>query len=186
MSGQAASFAASLVLGVIFGVLYDVIRFTRVLLCVDVRPPHGARGWLRGMIVALGDLLFFAVAAVLMCVFFFVTNNGEVRGFALVGAFLGFLVYYNTVGRLFIAVCETVASWVKRGLRFLARLLWMPMRFLGVRLRMLTEKIAKPIVSRVSAWYNKKKEAKLEKKRKRRAKRRMERCGDVCRNGTEG
>ena len=185
MVGQAASLAASLVLGVLFGALYDVIRFTRVLLCVDARPPHGRRGWLRCFIVALGDLLFFVLAAVLMCVFFFVTNNGEVRGFALLGAFCGFLVYYNTVGRLFIAICETVAAWVKRGLRCLAKLLWMPVRFLGRHLRAFAGKIAKPIVSRVFAWYNKKKEANIEKKRKRRAKRRMERCGDVCRNGTE-
>ena len=112
------------------------------------------------------------------------SDAGLVR--AGLGAFCGFLVYYNTVGRLFIAVCETVAAWVKRGLRCLAKLLWMPVRFLGRHLRAFAGKIAKPIVSRVSAWYNKKKEAKIEKKQKRRAKRRMERCGDVCRNGTEG
>lgn len=183
MTGQATSLVASLILGVIYGVLYDVVRFTRVLLCVDVRPPRGRRGWLRGVIVALGDLLFFMIAAVLMCVFFFVTNNGQVRGFALLGAFCGFLVYYNTLGRLFIAVCETVAAAVKRGLRALARLIVAPVRFFGRRLRSFAGKIAKPIVSRALTWYNKRKEAKIERKRKQRAKLRMERCGDVCRNG---
>ncbi len=185
MLGQAASFAASLVLGVLFGVLYDVIRFTRVLLCVDVRPPRGRHGWFGCVIVALGDLAFFTTAAVLMCVFFFVTNNGEVRGFALVGAFCGFLIYYNTVGRLFITVCETVASWVKHGLRCLMRLLWLPVRFLGAHLRSFAGKIAKPIVSRLSAWYHKRKEEKSKKKRLEENRRLKKRCGDVCRNGAE-
>ena len=91
MQAQAASFAASILLGVLFGVLYDAVRFSRVLLFIDVRPPHGGRDFFRLFLAALGDLLFFAVAAVLMCVFFFVTGDGRVRGFALVGAFCGFL-----------------------------------------------------------------------------------------------
>ena len=42
MQAQAASFAASILLGVLFGVLYDAVRFSRVLFFIDVRPPRGA------------------------------------------------------------------------------------------------------------------------------------------------
>ena len=39
MQAQAASFTASILLGVLFGVLYDAVRFSRVLLFIDVGPP---------------------------------------------------------------------------------------------------------------------------------------------------
>lgn len=226
MKMQATAFLLSLLLGVLFGVLYDGIRFVRVVFSVRVSNPftateygkdararrqtakgeakrtaktdaapgkkgqkykntrrHGAP--FQYLFVALTDFLFFAVCAVLMCVFFFLTGDGRVRGFPLLGAFLGFLVYYNTIGRLFISICEWLSNliktairavfrWIGRALRFLLT----PFRRLFSRLGQFFRKIAQPIVSRIKMRYN---EHKLE--RARRARRaRMKHCGSVCRN----
>ena len=183
MQAQAASFTASILLGVLFGVLYDAVRFSRVLLFIDVRPPRGGRDFFRLFLAALGDLLFFAVAAVLMCVFFFVTGDGRVRGFALVGAFCGFLAYYHTVGRLFITVVEAVASAVRRFVRAALRLLAKPFAAGGRRIASAAQKIAKPVASRARAWYNKKQEERNARRQRAQQQRRMGRCENVCANG---
>lgn len=107
----------SLLLGVLFGVLYDGIRFVRVVFSVRVSNPFTAAGPgkdararrqtakdkarraakadaapnekekkhkntrrhgapFQYLFVALTDFLFFAICAVLMCVFFFLTGDG--------------------------------------------------------------------------------------------------------------
>lgn len=162
MKMQAAAFLLSLLLGVLFGVLYDGIRFVRVVFSVRVSNPFTAAGPgkdararrqtakdkarraakadaapnekekkhkntrrhgapFQYLFVALTDFLFFAICAVLMCVFFFLTGDGRVRGFPLLGAFLGFLVYYNTIGRLFIGICEWLSNLIKTAIRAIFR-----------------------------------------------------------------
>lgn len=236
MKMQATALLLSLFIGVLFGVLYDVIRFVRVVFSVRVSnpfvplraervkgkhrraekstgknagkyagkstagraaeakiPPGAApckkerrRGALfQFLFVVLTDFLFFAVCAVLMCVFFFLTGDGRVRGFPLLGAFLGFLLYYNTVGRLFIGICEWLSNLVKRVIRAFFRWIWRVLRFLLTPFRrffswlgQFFRKITQPIVSRAKMRYN---EYKLERlRRARRA--RMKHCGSVCRN----
>lgn len=161
----------SLLLGVLFGVLYDGIRFVRVVFSVRVSNPFTAAGPgkdararrqtakdkarraakadaapnekekkhkntrrhgapFQYLFVALTDFLFFAICAVLMCVFFFLTGDGRVRGFPLLGAFLGFLVYYNTIGRLFIGICEWLSNLIKTAIRAIFRWVGRALRFL--------------------------------------------------------
>mgnify|MGYP004498394309 CR=1 FL=1 len=186
MQAQAAAFAASLALGILYGVLYDIVRFSRVLLFIDVRPPRGGRDFFRLLLVALGDFLFLVVCAVLACVFFFVTGDGRVRGFVLVGAFCGFLAYYHTVGRLFITVVEAVAAAVRRFIRAACRLLLRPFAAAVRRARAAAQKIAKPVASRARAWYNRKKEERNGRRRRAAEQQRMARCDIVCANGKGG
>ena len=185
MQAQAVAFAASLALGVLYGVLYDIVRFLRVLFFIDVRPPRGGRDFFRLFLVAVGDFLFLVVCAVLACVFFFVTGDGRVRGFVLVGAFCGFLAYYHTVGRLFITVVAAAAAAVRRAVCAVFRLVKKPFAAFFRLLCGAAQKIAKPVASRARTWYNRKKEEKAERQRYRMRRARMARCGDVCTNGTE-
>lgn len=232
MKMQATALLLSLFLGVLFGVLYDVIRFVRVVFSVRVSNPfapwraesvrgrhrraekstgknaaksaaartaetkippgteHCKKKRCRGalfqfLFVVLTDFLFFAVCAALMCIFFFLTGDGRVRGFPLLGAFLGFLIYYNTVGRLFIGICEWLSNLVKRIVRTVFRWIWRALRFLFTPFRrffswlgQFFRKITRPIVSRAKMRYNEYKSECL--RRARRA--RMKHCGNVCRN----
>ena len=185
MQAQAAAFAASLALGVLYGVLYDIVRFLRVLFFIDVRPPPGRPEYLRRYLVPVADLLFLVWSGGRASVFFFVTGDGRVRGFVLVGAFCGFLAYYHTVGRLFITVVAAAAAAVRRAMCAVFRLVKKPFAALFRLLCGAAQKIAKPVASRARTWYNRKKEEKAERQRYRMRRARMARCGDVCTNGTE-
>ncbi len=168
MRAAALSALLSVAVGAMLGVFYDVIRLSRVLFGISVASPFGTRSlrrYVSYLLCALGDLLFFAVAAVVMAVFFFLRSNGIVRGYALLGAFCGFLLYYNTVGRLLIGTFEAVAAFVRRTLRRIFTKIY------GVCSKKVRAFLGAPIVLRLAAWYNKRKTvarcAADEKKRKR-------------------
>ncbi len=168
MNTLALSALLSVLVGFLLGPIYDVIRFMRVLFGISVASPFkkkGVRPYLSWLFVALGDLLFMLVAAACMSIFFFLTGDGRMRGYALCGAFLGFELYYHTVGRLFIGIVD-----------FLAKKVRALYRFVFTRLRAGLVKIGgcflrTPIVCRARSWYNdytkKRKDAAIKKKRQR-------------------
>lgn len=189
MSMAALSAALSVLVGVLLGVVYDVIRFSRVLFCVDARSPFVKRekkrrgAWFSYVFVTLGDFLFFVVATACMCVFFFLTGDGRMRAYALVGAFVGFLLYYHTVGRLFISICETLAAYCKRAIRWLFRKSLLPFRYLFAFFQKNIVRISGlPIVSRTFARYNEYKLKKQAAAQRRRRQKRMQK-GGYCKNG---
>lgn len=124
MNQAAVAALLSLLLGIFFGIVYDIIRFFRVVLGVDVSNPfvkgkltlHKLFGF---VFVTLGDLFFFAVATVSMCIFLFLTGDGRFRWYVLLGIILGFWAYYNTVGKLFIKIAEKIISGLKKLFRFM-------------------------------------------------------------------
>ena len=190
MSMAALSAALSVLVGVLLGAVYDVIRFTRVLFSVDVRSPFVGKGqkrrrgaWFSYVFVTLGDLLFFAVATACMCVFFFLTGDGRMRAYALFGALGGFLLYYHTVGRLFIGICSYLAALCKKAIRWLFRKSLLPFRFLfAVSKKIIVRISGLPIVSRTFARYNEYKSKKKEEALRRRRQKRMQKNG-YCKNG---
>lgn len=190
MSMAALSAALSVLVGVLLGAVYDVIRFTRVLFGADVRSPFAERGqkrrrgaWFSYVFVTLGDLLFFAVATVCMCVFFFLTGDGRMRAYALFGALGGFLLYYHTVGRLFIGICSYLAALCKRAIRWLFRKSLLPFRrFFAACKKIFVRIWSLPIVSRTLTRYNGYKTKKKEASQRRKRQKRMQK-GGWCKNG---
>lgn len=186
MTMAAVSAALSVLVGAGLGVVYDVIRFFRVLFSVDAGSPFGKKGarrWFAYIFVALGDLTFFAVAAAVMCVFFFLTGDGRMRGYGLVGAYLGFFCYYQTVGRLFIGIVSRLCSLCKRAVKTLGRLLLRPIRACGGLFRKIAARFLKtPIVMRTRARYNEYVQEKKKRAAARKRQRRMKKSG-CCRNG---
>ena len=190
MSMAALSAALSVPMGALLGAVYDVIRFVRVLLGVDVRSPFVGKGqkrrrgaWFSYVFVTLTDLLFFAVATVCMCVFFFLTGDGRMRAYALFGALCGFLLYYHTVGRLFIGICSYLTALCKRAIRGLLRLSLLPFRYFFAFSKKIIVRISGlPIVSRTFARYNEYKSKKKEEALRRRRQKRMRKNG-YCKNG---
>lgn len=86
LSDQTAYFLWSLALGVLLGVLYDMVRALRMTL---------RAGRLH---VAVSDVIFFAVCGVITSLFALPFNKGNVRGFILFGEAVGFLGYRLTLG----------------------------------------------------------------------------------------
>ena len=129
MSRLAQMAVGSIFCGVFLGAVYDVIRFVRVLFSIDVGNPFRKKkktAVLGYLFVGVGDVLFFAIAAALMCIFFFLMGDGRMRWFALAGAYGGFYLYYHTVGRLFIGISSCVVGLCKRVIKSVFCLLAKP------------------------------------------------------------
>ncbi len=92
----------SVLLGLFFGVVYGIFKFRR--LCFPLRQLNARKSTqkmaMEDVIVFFEDVLFAFVCGVSTCIFIYYTNAGRFRGIVLVGSLLGFVVYYNTIGKL--------------------------------------------------------------------------------------
>lgn len=86
VSEQTVYFLCSIVLGLVLGALYDLLRVVRML----VRA--------RGISVAVTDVVFFTVCGAITALFALPFNKGDVRAFIIFGEAVGFLSYRLTLG----------------------------------------------------------------------------------------
>ena len=111
-------FLSALVFGMALGLVYDIFRIFRIM----VRCSKTA--------VLFQDIFFFLICALSTFLFLLYTNSGEIRLFVLIGEVLGAVFYYFTIGTLVIKSAAVVIKAVRAALRFLARLIYRPVRFL--------------------------------------------------------
>lgn len=137
----------SVLLGVFLGVCWDVVRLFRQVwgvpysgsskryggvrlpllgdrVCIGYRARKDSALLL--VVLAMGDILFAAVAAMAVRLLLFVLAEGELRFFALFGAAAGFAAYYYTVGRLFLAVSGALVFALRVALAYLVFFLLYP------------------------------------------------------------
>lgn len=144
-------FLRSIVWGIAFIVVYDVLRiFRRVV-------PHGS--WWMGV----EDIIYWLAIGIACFYFMFLENDGAIRWYALLGIGLGMLLWN-----------VTVSSYVVRGISFalikVLGLLSAPFRFAVRKIRNLTDKSLKKIKTSftmiVGCDKNGRKKNKKEKKEK--------------------
>ncbi len=188
MTAAAYSAALSVIVGIFLGIFYDIIRFSRAVLGITVASPfkHGKRSFsavIGYIFVVFTDLVFFLVAAAIMASFFFLTGDGRMRGYGLFGALLGFLAYYNTVGRLFIGAITYIIAFCKR----IIRLILVPIKrffmlFKGLSARIFDMPIVKAVIARYNDYITKRKKRAALRARRKKAKK----GGRVVNGGTHG
>ena len=118
--------------GVAWGVSYDVLRLSRVVLGLSGRMPRGAR-WkrtCRQAVLFSQDVLFGLIGGVTLILLLYYTNNGQFRGLAVIGMISGFFVYHHTLGRLIRLCTDWMVAWIKRLIRWIGKCLCWPFRFL--------------------------------------------------------
>ncbi len=86
---QTQYFFYSLLLGVIVGVIYDLLRIVREAFEYQRNPRF-----------YVTDILIFVVAAFTFEIYTLAFGYGEIRGYALFGMCLGFTIYLNSFGVL--------------------------------------------------------------------------------------
>lgn len=143
--------AYSVCFGVILGALYDVIRIPRILIgaeedkktffhrielpLIKKRAYPDKRSKLliiaHNLAVAVGDVVFLTMCGTVAVAVAYAYNSGRVRAVIFVGLIAGFLVYRFTVGRLTVAVTNTVAFVLRSAMVYLVEFV----RFLGERLK---------------------------------------------------
>ena len=146
---ELAGMLYALAVGASLGAIYDVVRISRLLL--GLRPGAGnvsrslpligevgrvrrRGGFFSGVVVFLGDILFFAVATAIYVVFVFHANYGNNRWFFTFSAVAGFLAYHFTIGRLVMKASGAIRFALCAALLYLAFFALFPVRFALCRL----------------------------------------------------
>ena len=79
---------------------------------------------------AVMDILFWLVASVLMCAALLYFNNGIMRGYEIVGAIVGALLYFLTISKPVIKVFTVIFQFFLKKLKFICKILLTPLQFL--------------------------------------------------------
>lgn len=152
MTWQATATLWSVVIGASLGVLYDLFRLSRALVGVRYsdrfsarlaavrlpligcmpsnREPRKRGEFFRNLYVAIGDVIFFLCASVVVTVFLYHINNGILRWYLAAGMIFGFVLYYFSVGKLTVLLSEPFAFAVHSLFRYLAYFTYRPLAFL--------------------------------------------------------
>lgn len=79
-----------------------------------------SRAWrvICGILLFFEDILFFTVCGCSISVLIYYTNDGKFRLMAVVGVFVGFLLYYLTVGRLVLSAARFICFAVRAVLTY--------------------------------------------------------------------
>ena len=117
-SEQTLIFVASLGVGFLLGILYDIFRALRL-------------SFTKGKAaIVIFDLLYFFAVAFLSFLFILASNKGEVRSYIIMGELLGAVFYYFSLGIAVIRITDTAVTVLKRLYGFLFKIISFPFRFI--------------------------------------------------------
>ena len=117
-TNQAYIFLATVYVGLLLGIIYDIYRAFRMI----TKPGR--------VLLAIFDLLFWILAALFSFIMLFKVNGGEIRFYAFIGLALGWGIYTLVVGsilvKFLVKVYEIVSNiilWpirmIKRGIKWI-------------------------------------------------------------------
>lgn len=110
-------FLTSVIWGVILLCMYDMLRiFRRVL--------HKSE-----ILVAIEDVVFWAISSVLIFRMMYRMNNGVIRGFSIVGMLLGMVIYKYTLSEPFVTWVSIALIAVIRFAKKVIQVFLTPLRF---------------------------------------------------------
>ena len=156
----------SLVLGIVFGAIYDIVRIWRTFLGIDYESKGVERlrrlkfpliknpltkkekqGKLaQGIVLFITDIIYFLAITIIMIIFVYYVNSGVVRWYIFIGAMLGLLIYYFTVGKIVISVSEYIKFGIKVVMSYLVYFILRPfapiVNFLKTKIIKIREKIS--------------------------------------------
>ncbi len=126
---QMLIFLASLGVGFLFGVLYDVFRAVRM-------------AFLQGkLVVVFFDLLYFFLVAFFSYIFIIASNKGEVRSYIIIGELLGAVFYYFSLGIVVMKLTNRFVDLLKRIYSFVFKIISFPFRLVKLFLKSVFSKL---------------------------------------------
>lgn len=157
-----AAFWAVLV-GSFLGAVYDIFRIVHLAMKHD----HKASALGEGLccaIIFIGDILYALFSAVTICILLYHTNYGRVRYFMFLGAFVGFLLWRFTVGKLLMLAAGAIIALIRALCSFVVHRVLFPL--LGILLVIIkfTKFTLAYIPKRLYNIYYRKKRCRLTKK----------------------
>ncbi len=115
---QTELFLKSVVMGAVFGIIYDVFRSLRAIF-----PPLGRR-----IPTMICDILFFLICGMGVYIFSMLFARGEVRAYYCLGAGLGMIIYLLTVGTVVIGIIRAVFGTIYKLLSHIASFIIRPFK----------------------------------------------------------
>ncbi|HZJ78162.1 MAG TPA: spore cortex biosynthesis protein YabQ [Clostridia bacterium] len=173
MADQTQIFFYSLGLGFLLGILYDVFRTVRLAISSAKR------------LILIQDILYVLICTFVSFLFFMVVNNGQIRGYIILGEAFGWLIYYSSFGIFAIKASAAIIKIIKKTFSLiykvattpfilLYRIINRPMLFLYKKIRNISKKVMKNLKLhlkiRCSIMYNLKESVCKNKTKKRTSK----------------
>lgn len=118
MSNQAAVFLMTVLVGFVIGFVYDLFRVVRKV----VKHP--------GFLIQIEDMIYWILVSIIMFYVMLNKNYGEIRAFSVLGAFLGMLLYFLTVSRLFINVSMLLVKFLAKVIAAVIEIVLTPFKLL--------------------------------------------------------
>ena len=106
----------ALVAGIVVAFIYDLFRIKRKVVKSNV------------IIIALEDLIYWIIASIVLFLSIYASNDGESRGFAVIGFFLGALLYFLLLSRIVIFILIKILKAIKNVLSKFFQILLYPFK----------------------------------------------------------
>ncbi len=120
---QTKNFLLSLGFGFLTGILYDFFRIIR--LCISSKK----------IAIIIFDLLYCTLFCLSFFIFLLTVNEGQFRFYLLLGAFVGFFVYYFSLGAIIFSFSKFLTEFIKKWFKRIFAVLLFPFRWIFVRIK---------------------------------------------------
>ena len=134
INNQALLFFVSALFGFSAGFFYDCINVFRKII------KH------HKIFIQIEDFIYWTVSALILFFIMLKENFGEIRGFLILGAFIGMLLYFLILSKLFLSISEKVLHFLKKVFTTVFRIIFLPVftvySLLKSRLYKIVNKIA--------------------------------------------
>ena len=102
----------SFAIGMLLGVVYDYFRIRRRLFSFGSKKVFKHTELIENVLIFIEDVLYALICSGVVCIFLFYANSGRQRGIIFLGAVIGFVVYYYTIGKLVMLVAGYVVNFL--------------------------------------------------------------------------
>ena len=113
---QAFLFLTCVQIGIIMGMLYDLIRILRKI----IHHPN----W----VVQIEDLLYWIMCGCFAFIMVYWENYGKIRVFVFIGILIGAVLYFCTVSILFMKAATWIIYWTKKVLKKIISFVLIPIK----------------------------------------------------------
>lgn len=131
IEAQGLSFILCALSGILMGCFYDFFRIMRKRIKFGV------------LIVAIQDIIFWTVTFSFFSVFIYVTNSFVLRGYVLIGVFLGWIIYICTLSRVVVGGGVLILNFAQNFIVKIAKMIFYPFKF--VMKKLIRKKSLKPL-----------------------------------------
>ncbi len=115
---QASLFINIIILGFFFGFVFDILRVFRKIV------KH------KTIFIHIEDLLYWMFALTVSFIFLYYNNNGEIRFYCIVGAFIGIILYFNSLSKLFMKASMQIYAFLCKVVHFIFGIILAPLALL--------------------------------------------------------